>query len=119
MNSELVPLKETGLDERRSTLTTLVLSQGAFVRFEIIWVCICSFTAIAAEPLVPFAFSISGHRSLWLRVSLIRVADWLLAAGRPSFWSNKLGYGRYFRLGSNSLRPLSGSTLDRFSQFSS
>lgn len=119
MYRELVPLEETGLNERGSALTTLVLSQGAFVCFKLIWVCICSFTAIAAEPLVLCVFSISDNRCPRLGVSLTRVAYWLLATGRPSFWSDKLGYGRNFRLCSNSLRPLSGTILDRFSQFSS
>lgn len=48
----LMSLQKAGLIKGRPTLTTLVLSQHALVCFEIIWVSICSFTAITAKPFV-------------------------------------------------------------------
>lgn len=50
----LVPFQETRLIKGCSTLATSVLPQSAFMCFEVIWVSICLFTAIAAEPFVFF-----------------------------------------------------------------
>lgn len=48
----LVSLQEARRVKGRPTLTTLVLPQSALVRFEIVWVSVCSFAAITAEPFV-------------------------------------------------------------------
>ena len=62
----LVSVKEARLNKGRPALTALVLPERTLVCFELVWVCVCSFAAVAAEPPVFCQLPVSSSRCFWL-----------------------------------------------------